>query len=297
MTAEKPSFLKVLLLTARPKTLGASVAPVLMGTALVIRDEKFHGLSAFCALTGAILIQILTNYANDYFDYIKGADRENRLGPERATSSGWLTPKQMRFSLMILFFITLVPGAYLIYRGGFPILIIGVISLILAFAYTAGPLPLAYLGLGDLFVFIFFGPVAVMGTSYVQTLQVSIYGFLAGVSAGCFSVAILTVNNYRDIENDRSVGKRTLAVRLGENFAKAEYIFMLFISVIIIPLLFAFCGEGQKDILLLMILLVPSMFLMNSIIHYKGRELNVLLANTSKLLLVYSGLFSILWII
>ncbi|MGC9052536.1 MAG: 1,4-dihydroxy-2-naphthoate polyprenyltransferase [Candidatus Hydrogenedens sp.] len=297
MPVEKPSILKILFLTARPKTLGASIAPVIMGTAIAVRDGNLHMISAMCALLGAVLIQILSNYANDYFDFLKGADRENRIGPLRATSSGWLTPRQMQLALVVLVLASLLPGGYLIYRGGVPIVIIGVVSLILAFAYTAGPIPLAYLGLGDLFVFIFFGPVAVMGTEYVQSFQISSHGLLAGISAGCFSVAILTVNNYRDVENDAVVGKRTLAVRFGKEFAIVEYITMLFASVVLIPLILAFSKGGQKDILLLIVLIIPSILLIRSMVQLKGGELNLLLANTAKLLLVYSFLFSILWII
>ena len=297
MSTEKPSILKVLFLTARPKTLGASIAPVIMGTAIAIRGGHFHAISAVCALFGAILIQILSNYANDYFDFLKGADRENRVGPTRATSAGWLTPKQMQVALAVIVLVSLVPGGYLIYRGGLPILIIGAVSLILAFAYTAGPIPLGYLGLGDLFVFIFFGPVAVMGTEYVQSFQFSLHGLLAGISAGCFSVAILTVNNYRDVESDILVGKRTLAVRFGKRFAQIEYMTMLLVSVIMVPSLLAFKEYGQIDILFLMVLIIPTVFLIRSMLRLKGSELNLLLANTAKLLLVYSILFSVLWII
>lgn len=296
MPTEKPSILKVLFLTARPKTLGASIAPVIMGISLAIHDNGFHTLSALCALIGAVLIQILTNYANDYFDYKKGADSVNRVGPTRATSAGWLTPKQMKSALAILVFLSLIPGSYLIYRGGLPILAIGVVSLILSFAYTAGPVPLAYVGLGDIFVLLFFGPVAVMGTYYVQTLTITLPGFLAGLSAGCFSVAILTVNNYRDIENDRITGKKTLAVRFGKKFAQMEYAFTLFISIILIPLVLLLIEKGQKDLLIIFILFIPAIFLIRSIYRYKGQELNLLLANTTKLLLIYSFLFSILWI-
>jgi len=297
MSTEKPSILKVLFLTARPKTLGASIAPVIMGTAIAIRGGHFHAISAVCALFGAILIQILSNYANDYFDFLKGADRENRVGPTRATSAGWLTPKQMQVALAVIVLVSLVPGGYLIYRGGLPILIIGAVSLILAFAYTAGPIPLGYLGLGDLFVFIFFGPVAVIGTEYVQSFQFSLHGLLAGISAGCFSVAILTVNNYRDVESDILVGKRTLAVRFGKRFAQIEYMTMLLVSVIMVPSLLAFKEYGQIDILFLMVLIIPTVFLIRSMLRLKGSELNLLLANTAKLLLVYSILFSVLWII
>ncbi len=297
MSLQNPPLLKILFLTARPKTLGASIAPVLMGTALAIRSGEFHFLSAISALIGAMFIQILTNYANDYFDFFKGADKENRLGPVRATSAGWLTPKQMRICLIVLVILSLIPGAYLIYRGGIPILIIGVVSLVLAFAYTAGPLPLAYLGLGDIFVLIFFGPVAVLGTYYVQSLQVSLEGLLAGISAGCFSVAILTVNNYRDIDNDRNAGKRTLAVRFGKRFAEVEYGFALLVSVLVIPLLLTIVKNGQKDMLFLIIFILPALYLVRAMVRLKRSELNLLLANTTKLLLAYSIVFSILWIV
>ncbi len=297
MSLQNPPLLKILFLTARPKTLGASIAPVLMGTALAIRSGEFHFLSAISALIGAMFIQILTNYANDYFDFFKGADKENRLGPVRATSAGWLTPKQMRICLIVLVILSLIPGAYLIYRGGIPILIIGVVSLVLAFAYTAGPLPLAYMGLGDIFVLIFFGPVAVLGTYYVQSLQVSLEGLLAGISAGCFSVAILTVNNYRDIDNDRNAGKRTLAVRFGKRFAEVEYGFALLVSVLVIPLLLTIVKNGQKDMLFLIIFILPALYLVRAMVRLKGSELNLLLANTTKLLLAYSIVFSILWIV
>jgi len=146
-------------------------------------------------------------------------------------------------------------------------------------------------------VFLFFGPVAVMGTEYVQSFQISLHGLLTGISAGCFSVAILTVNNYRDVESDVLVGKRTLAVRFGKKFAQIEYITMLLVSVLIIPSLLAFAKFGQTDILFLIVLIIPAIFLMRSMVRLKGSELNLLLANTAKLLLIYSILFSVLWII
>ncbi len=297
MSVEKPSLIKILVLTARPKTLGASIAPVIMGTALAIRDGTFHPLSALCSLLGGVLLQILANYANDYFDFIKGADRENRLGPTRATSAGWLTINQMRMALLVLVLISLIPGGYLVYRGGIPILLIGVFSIVFAFAYTVGPLPLAYLGLGDVFVLVFFGFVAVIGTHYVQSLQFSVLDLLVGLGAGCLAVAILTVNNFRDIESDKEAGKKTLAVRLGGKFAQIEYVCMLLISILLIPILLAFIVEGQKEILVVTILIVPAFRLISTIFQQKGEALNLLLARTSRLLLVYSLLFSIMWII
>lgn len=297
MPVEKPSLIKILVLTARPKTLGASIAPVIMGTALAIRDGTFHPLSALCALLGGVLLQILANYANDYFDFVKGADRENRLGPTRATSAGWLTINQMRLALLVLVLLSLIPGGYLVYRGGIPILLIGVFSIIFAFAYTVGPLPLAYLGLGDIFVLVFFGFVAVIGTHYAQSLQFSVLDLVAGLGAGCLAVAILTVNNYRDIESDKAAGKKTIAVRFGGKFAQIEYVCMLLVSIIIVPILSAFLVEGQRKILIVTILIIPAFRLISTIFKQKGDALNLLLARTSMLLLIYSLLFSIIWII
>ncbi len=248
-------------------------------------------------MLGGVLLQILANYANDYFDFIKGADRENRLGPTRATSAGWLTINQMRMALLVLVLISLIPGGYLVYRGGIPILLIGVFSIVFAFAYTVGPLPLAYLGLGDVFVLFFFGFVAVIGTHYVQSLQFSVLDLLVGLGAGCLAVAILTVNNFRDIESDKEAGKKTLAVRLGGKFVQIEYVCMLLISILLIPILLAFIVEGQKEILVVTILIVPAFRLITTIFQQKGEALNLLLARTSRLLLVYSLLFSIMWII
>ncbi len=291
---EKPPLWKVLYLTARPKTLGASIAPIIMGMAMGVREGYFHLLTAVCTLVGGVMIQILVNYANDYFDYLKGADFGMRLGPIRATTAGWLKPQEMKLALGVITILCIVPGLYLVWRGGIPILVIGIVSILLAYAYTAGPYPLAYIGLGDIFVLIFFGPVAVAGTYYLQSLKWDIVPMIVGLAPGLLSVAILTVNNYRDVENDRRNGKRTLAVRFGERFAVGEYIFSIFTAVIVIPLILSFLLK-EYYILGLWVLIVPAVWLIRLFLSLSGSELNRLLANTTKFLLVYGVLFSILW--
>lgn len=292
---EKPPLWRVLYLTARPKTLGASISPVIIGVGMAVNEGKFHIPSAICALLGGMMIQILVNYANDYFDYIKGADIEGRLGPVRATTAGWLTPNQMRLLLGIITLLCILPGIYLVIRGGLPILVIGVISILLAYAYTAGPFPLAYLGLGDIFVLIFFGPVPVAGTYYLQTLKWDIAPVIAGLAPGLISVAILTVNNYRDIASDSRSGKRTLAVRFGKNFALWEYSLSILFAVILIPLILSIFFKKSFCLLILTLLFFPGAWLIRSILRLKGSELNKLLGYTTKFLILYSLLFSILW--
>ncbi len=215
--------LRVWFAASRPKTWAAAIAPVVMGTALALRDEGFHALAAAAALLGAVFIQIGTNYANDYFDFLKGADTEERLGPTRATQAGLVAPTAMRNAFLYAFSIAFCIGVYLVLRAGWPVAVIGLCAILLGVTYTGGPAPLGYIGLADVAVLIFFGPVAVAGTHYVQTLELSPAAALIGLGPGFFSVALLTVNNLRDVETDREAGKRTLAVRLGASFAKALY--------------------------------------------------------------------------
>ncbi|KAA3662501.1 MAG: 1,4-dihydroxy-2-naphthoate polyprenyltransferase, partial [Calditrichaeota bacterium] len=225
--------IKVWLLAARPKTLWAAIAPVLMGTALAANDDVYHWPSALVALIGAVLIQIGTNYANDYFDYLKGADTGERLGPTRATQAGQVKPQQMRFAFILIFVLAMVLGIYLVWRGGWPVVAIGVASIFFGILYTATPYALAYLGIADLFVLVFFGPVAVGGTYYVQALSIAPHVIIAGFAPGLISMAILVVNNLRDIETDSKAGKKTLAVRFGRKFTQAEYILCLVVACFI----------------------------------------------------------------
>ena len=211
------NYLQVWLSAIRPKTLGAAVSPILIGTTMAFADGKGHALAALAALLGALLIQIGTNFSNDYYDYIKGADTEERLGPVRVTQSGQVRPKTMLRNFVMVFGLATLVGIYLVFRGGWPVVIIGILSIASGILYTGGPWPLGYLGLGDLFVLIFFGPVAVAGTFYVQALEITPVVIFAGLGPGLLATALLAVNNLRDEPTDKKVGKLTLAVRFGQN--------------------------------------------------------------------------------
>lgn len=212
----------------RPRTLFAAVSPVLLGTALAMVFGLGNPLVALLALVGALAIQISANLANDYWDARKGADGPGRLGPVRVTSAGLLPPRAVLAGLGVSMGIACLAGAGLVYRAGWPILLVGVLSLVLAVLYTAGPYPLAYLGLGDLFTFLFFGLVATAGTFYVQTMVLIWHAVVLGCVPGFYSVALIALNNLRDADQDRLVQKRTTAVRFGKRFAKAEILIALF---------------------------------------------------------------------
>lgn len=268
-----------------------------MGMALARADSVFHAPAAFCALIGAILIQIGTNYANDYFDFIKGTDTEERIGPQRATQAGLVSPAQMKQAAFLVFGLAFLAGLYLVYRGGWPILIVGLVSILCGVLYTGGPYPLGYLGLGDLFVLIFFGPVAVAGTYYVQAQSFDSLSAIAGLAPGFFSVAILTVNNLRDVEGDRRTGKRTLAVRLGVTFARWEYVVSIMIAAVIVPAYLCVVSGGHWTALIACVVVLPAMRSIRSVFTVSGAALNDTLASTGKLLLLFSILFSIGWLI
>jgi 1,4-dihydroxy-2-naphthoate octaprenyltransferase len=206
-------------LAARPKTLAAAVVPVLVGTALA---GFVHRPSFVFALLGALFIQIGTNLVNDALDFRKGADTHERLGPLRVTQAGLLTAEAVLRGAYVCFALAAVCGAPLIARGGWPIVVIGVTSIAAAYAYTGGPYPLAYHGLGELFVMIFFGLVATGGSYYVQRLTIGRDALLAGVACGALAIVLLAINNLRDIENDRASNKRTMAARFGRGFARVE---------------------------------------------------------------------------
>lgn len=221
--AQDVSQARVWLWAARPKTLGAAVAPVLVGTGMALEAGAWHLLSALLALAGAVLIQVGVNYHNDYADYVQGADTQERVGPLRVTQAGLVAPQTMRRATILVFGLAVMAGLYLIARGGWPILAVGVASIGAAIWYTAGRYSLAALGLADVFVFVFFGPVAVGGTYYVQALSLPTEVLLAGGGPGLLSIGILLVNNVRDVAEDRRAGKRTLVVRFGRRFGVAAY--------------------------------------------------------------------------
>ena len=209
----------------RPKTLAASIAPVLLGTAMAYGDGVEHWPSAALALVAALLIQVGTNFANDYYDFKSGVDSPAHLGPLRVVESGLVPPKSMQCAFILVFLFAALASACLALRGGMPIVIIAVTALLSGFFYTAGPFPLGYIGLGEIFAFLFFGPIAVAGTYYVQSFEMNSAVIMAGFMPGFLSAAILVVNNLRDIDTDRRAGKRTWAVFFGRTFSRVEYFF------------------------------------------------------------------------
>lgn len=281
-------------MACRPKTLIASISPVLIGTTLALADGHFDLRMFLFTLATALGIQVSTNFANDYFDYLKGADNEKRKGPTRVVQAGLVSLPQMRKGLLICLFITFLSGCYLIWHGGIFLSCLLSLSLLLAVVYTGGPYPLAYLGLGELFVFLFFGIAAVSGTYYLQTGTVTLTSLLAGIAPGALSTAILIVNNVRDIDEDKAANKKTLAVRFGLTFGKVEYLFTILLTLL--PPV-CFFRSHPFSLLTLSILLpaIPSMRLMLN--HNLPSQLNLLFAQTGKLLWLYTLLFCLGWIL
>jgi 1,4-dihydroxy-2-naphthoate octaprenyltransferase len=268
-----------------------------MGTAMAIESDAFHLWSALAALVGAVFIQIGTNLANDYFDFKKGADRSGRIGPTRVTQAGLVSPNVVRNATVIAFALAFLTGIYLVYRAGWPIVAIGLFSILFGVLYTAGPFALAYNGLADFFVLIFFGPVAVGGTYYVQTLTITWPVIVVGLAPGLVSVAILTANNLRDIKSDAFAGRKTLAVRFGPGFAKAEYVSSIFVATIIPFIIWRTAGTHPFGSLTLLILAaaIPSF---EKVFTYRDdRELIGVLESTGQLLLLYSVIFSVGWLL
>lgn len=289
-------MLKNWLLAFRPKTLPAAVAPVMIGTAMAFGDGLGHWLSALCCLAVALLMQIGTNLANDYFDFKKGAD-SNRVGPTRVTQAGLIKPQFVFAAAMGVFALALLASSYLIVRAGAGILFLAIASVLSGIFYTAGKRPLGYLGLGELFVFIFFGPVAVAGTYFVQSLELNWAIVVAGFAPGFLSCAIIGVNNLRDMDGDRKVSKQTLAVRFGRSFATFEYLFFILLASYT-PFMIYMLAPEHKGVLaasmisFLAIPLVRTVFTTND-----PQALNSILAKTGMLLLAYATMFSVGWLL
>jgi 1,4-dihydroxy-2-naphthoate octaprenyltransferase len=222
-SADRPSAFSIWIDAARPRTLPAAVAPVLVASALAWRDGGFETPAALACLIFALLVQIGTNFANDYYDFIKGADTAERVGPRRAVASGLISPVVMKRAMAGVFAAAFLSGLTLLSYGGWPLLLIGVASIVCGIAYTGGPYPLGYNGLGDVFVFVFFGLVAVGATYFVQTGTLTGEALLIGAGVGALAANILVVNNYRDVETDAKAGKRTLVVRFGRRFARRQF--------------------------------------------------------------------------
>ncbi|MEI7552465.1 MAG: 1,4-dihydroxy-2-naphthoate polyprenyltransferase [Verrucomicrobiota bacterium] len=241
----KPPDWKIWVSALRPRTLPAAVAPVLVGSGLAWRDGCFDGRAAGLCLGFGLLVQIGTNFANDYYDFIKGADTAARVGPRRAVAAGWVAPGTMRAAMVGVLAAAFACGLGLIAWGGPWLLLVGLASILCGVAYTGGPWPLAYHGLGDLFVFLFFGLVAVGATYFVQAGTLGADVWLAAVPVGLLAANILIVNNYRDMETDAAAGKRTLVVRWGRGWARAQFNGSLLVALVAVPLVLAWrdqCG-------------------------------------------------------
>jgi len=290
-------MLKNWLLAIRPHTLPAAIAPVLIGSAMAFGDGGFHAPSALVALLAALSIQIGTNLANDYFDFKKGADRADRLGPQRVTQTGLITPRVVLWAALFFFALAALASVYLTYRAGMCIPIIAAASIISGIFYTAGPRPLGYLGLGDLFVLIFFGPVAVGGTYFVQTLEINWAVIVAGFAPGLLSMAILAVNNLRDIDTDRRANKLTLAVRFGRSFVMSEYLFCIIAACLIPFAVFLITDDHQGIAAASLVGFLAIGCVQAAFTHTDGPSLNRVLVATGRLTLVYSALFSIGWVL
>src|SRR5690625_97200 len=282
------------ILAARIPTLPAAVVPLLVGTATAVASTgPLHWGVFTTALGAALLIQIATNLINDLFDYLKGADTEERTGPVRVTTAGLLTPQQVARGIGVTIGLSILLGVYLVSHGGWPILLVGIASITCAFLYTAGPWPLAYIGLGDLFAFTFFGPVAVVGTHYLHTGSLDHRALLASIPVGLLVDSILIVNNLRDIPTDSATGKRTLAVRIGDRATRWHYT-LFTLGAFTIPIYLWIVDDAGLPILLPLLTLLPALGLSRTILRgARGRELNPVLRGTGQLHLGYGILLTI----
>jgi len=278
-------------LASRPKTLPAASAPVLVGAATAYAAHAFRPWPALAALSGALLIQIGTNLANDYFDFRHGADTHERVGPVRVTQAGLLAPAAVLRGAWAAFAFAALAGAYLTVVAGWPVVAIGTLAIAAGLAYTAGPFPLGYHGLGELFVFIFFGLVAVGGTHFVQAGVFAPAAVWAGVPMGLLAAAILVVNNLRDVATDRAAGKRTLAVRLGERAARAEYLALLAAAFAAPPVAIA-VGQAPPALLLTLGALPFAVVPLRRVLRERGAALNAALAETGRLELAFAALYA-----
>lgn len=286
MAAE--SHIAVWLSATRPRTLPAAVAPVLIGTAFALRHGSVIWPAAAACLGFALLIQIGTNFANDYYDFIKGADTKERVGPRRAVASGLVPPATMKFAAALTFAAAFLVGLSLLKYGGWPLLVIGVASIVCGYAYTGGPYPLGYNGLGDVFVFVFFGLVAVGATYFVQAGRLVPDVWLGAIAIGLLAANILLVNNYRDVTTDARAGKRTTVVRFGRGFARAQFA-LAHVIALLVPIALTI-RLGRVGWVLLPLLLTP--LAVRQCIRLKTAqgpgELIALLGDTGRYLALYA---------
>lgn len=275
---------------ARPKTLPASLSPVLLGCALAYRDGAFKLVPAILCFLVALLAQIASNFANDYFDFKKGADKEDRLGPERAVAQGWITPKAMLTGTFVALVLSCLAGCMLLFYAGWELILVGIAIALCVLAYSAGPYPLAYNGLGDVCVLLFYGIIPVCFTYYVQVLSFSVLSLLLSIALGLLSVNILIVNNYRDYEQDKMAHKRTTIVLFGRAFGRVLYFINGLIAILI-----------SKFLLLSSVWWIELLFGAFSILfvatwmelkRFEGRELNKTLAHTARNVLIFALLLT-----
>lgn len=279
-------------MATRPATLTAAATPVLVGTACAYAVGGFRAGPALAALAGAFLLQIAANLANDLYDYEKGADTADRLGPTRVVQAGLLSAGAVRAGIAVTLGLAFLVGAYLVWVAGPVIVVIGLLSIAAAIAYTGGPYPLGYNGLGDVAVFVFFGLVAVAGTAFVQAGWVPPLAWWAAVPVGALTTAILVVNNVRDIETDAASGKRTLAVRLGRRGAVAEYGLLLAAAYAVPPVLVV-AGRLSAWALLPLATAPLAVALFRRVRDRRGRALNPALGGTARLLFLFGALFAL----
>ena len=281
------------IMASRPRTLTAAVAPVLVGTGLAAFHDTVAWLPAAAAMVGAVLIQVGTNLANDYYDFVRGGDTEERVGPVRVTQAGILPPETVKRGTAVVLGAAMLVGVYLVSVAGWPIVWIGLASVACAVLYTGGPYPLAYHGLGDVFVFVFFGLVAVGGTYYVQALAWPADALVAGAAVGALNTAILVVNNLRDMETDRAAGKRTLAVRLGAAGTKVEYLLLLAVAASVPPVGVVRFGWPVASLGSLLALL-PAVRPVRTVMGFRSpRELIPALGETARVVVAYGLLLAL----
>ena len=277
---------------ARPKTLIASIAPIICSIIIIPDIIIINMWILFFVFLSALCIQIGTNFINDLHDYLKGTDNENRLGPERMVSSGMIAVDQMQNGIKFIFFIAFLAGIPLVYYGGWPILLIGVSGLCLAYLYTAGPIPIAYTASGEVFVLLYFGVLAVSGSYYLQTGVFDLLSILLGISIGSLNVVLLLINNIRDYDNDKKSNKKTMVVVMGLFFGKAEVLLMLFIAYVSIFII-AYKFSSLFLFYIYLISLPLSLNILYDVIIKKGITLNKTLAKTSLLMILHCVLIYI----
>jgi 1,4-dihydroxy-2-naphthoate octaprenyltransferase len=290
--APAPIGWRLWLQAIRPRILPASVSPIFVGTGVAIHEHGFRWLAAVAALLTAMLLQIVSNLANDVFDFHRGADQA-RLGPTRMTQSGLISPRRMLIATWIAAGLATLTGVYLVWIGGWPVLALGLGALLAAFAYTAGPFPLGYHALGEVFVFLFFGFAAVTGSAFLQTGAVTGLALIAAIPMGCLICAIIVVNNLRDIHTDAAAGKRTMAVRLGVRGTRFEYLALLTMAYLV-PAALALHGDLSRWVFWLPFTTIPlALQLTRGIFTLEGRPLNKMLGGTARLTLLFGLLFTL----